>query len=291
MSLLVAGLLPHCPLLIPEIGRSNQKFLTKNITAYNQISQEIKDNEVETLVIISPHALDAEGLKINVSPEMIIDFKDFGLISGKDKIKGDSTLADKLYSALKEEIDLKMVSHPLLDYGSAVPSFLLKKDNPNLKIVVISVSKNHDASFHNLVGKTIKQVLKDTPKKTAIVASGDLSHSLKRKSPAGFNPKANKFDNKIIEILSKEESAEENIIKVDFSLAEDVGQCALRPLIVLLGAMSSQFEAKQLAYETEFGIGYLSFIFKPFNKIEEEEEEEEEEENIINDENNLKEIK
>lgn len=265
MPLLVAGLLPHSPLLIPEIGQSNQKFLKKNIDAYNSISQDINEKEIETLIIISPHASLNEELTINVSPEMLIDFKDFGYITEKIKIKGDSILADKLYQSLKEEIQLDMVSEPILDYGSAVPSFLLQKNNPQLKIVVISVSQKSDASFHNLVGKTIKKVLDESDKKTAIIASGDLSHSLKRKSPAGYNPKANKFDNKIIEILGNEELAEENILKIDFKLAKEVGQCALRPLIIILGVLSSQFESEQLAYETEFGVGYLSFKFKPKN--------------------------
>ncbi len=266
MPLLVAGLIPHSPLLIPEIGRSNQKFLSKNISAYNFFSEKLLEKEVETIIIISPHGPVNEEVTINVSPEMKMDFKDFGYINETLKIGGDSRLADKLFTGLKEDYQTEIIADDKLDYGSAVPSCLFQQNNKQLKIVVISVSEKLSLDDCSIIGKKINSLLNQTEKKVAVFASGDLSHSLQRKSPAGYNPKANKFDHKVIDILSDQDSYKE-ILEIDEGIAQEVGQCALKPLTILLNALTEKHENKQLAYETEFGVGYLSFDLSPIDKI------------------------
>jgi len=265
MPLLVAGLIPHSPLLIPEIGRSNQKFLNKNISAYNFFSEKILENEIETIIIISPHGQVNKEIAINISPEMKMDFKDFGYINETLKINGDSRLADKLFTGLKDDYQTEIVANDKLDYGSAVPSCLFQKNNKQLKLVAISVSEYLSLNDCSIIGKKINSLLKLNEKKIAVFASGDLSHSLQRKSPAGYNPKANKFDHKIIDILSDKELYNK-ILEIDEDLAQEVSQCALKPLTILLNLLPEEHENKQLAYETEFGVGYLSFDLSPINK-------------------------
>jgi len=264
MALKKAFLLPHSPLLIPEIGRANYSFLTKTIEAYQQVAADLKNSPVETLVIISPHSLTQEkSFTLNVAPEMRINLKDFGFIQPKTFLVGDSLLADQIKNSLAAEVSLQLISNLELDYGSAIPAYLLKNLTGNFKIIVLSPANDLSLEDHFNFGLKLQTIIKETEKNIAVLASGDLSHRLKRKSPGGYSPKGAKFDNKLIEYLSEPTNAAENILKMDQKLIKEAGECGLKPIMILLGLIDKiGCEPKVLAYQTDFGIGYLSLDFK-----------------------------
>jgi len=264
MALISTTLLPHSPLLIPEIGRANHHFLQKTIEAYGEISQKIKEIGLDTLIIISPHGPTQENyFVINVAPEMEINFQNFGFIPKKTTLKSDVLLADKIKNNLHPYIPLQLISEKNLDYGSAIPIYLLKNNLKNFKIIVICPAKNLKPEEYYNFGLKMQEVIKNNDKKIAVIASGDLSHRLKKKSPGGYSPKGAKFDNKLIEYLNEPNSAKENILKMDARLIEEAAECGLKPILVLLGLLEGiNWEPDVLAYQTDFGIGYLSLDFK-----------------------------
>ncbi len=263
MPLKSAYLLPHCPLLIPEIGKNNYSFFEKTEKAYQLAASEMIDNEVEILVIISPHlSSNSDSFQINVAPEMEINLKDFGYIHNKTSLDGAAVLADRAFESLKEKYKTTLSSETTLDYGSAIPALILKNLNFNPRLLVISIAKDASRDTQLEFSKELGSIIKSSPKNIAVIASGDLSHKLQQKSPGGYSPKGAKFDNKIIEILSEEETASDEIIKIDDNLVKAASECALLPIIGLLGIIDSyKFETSILAYQTEFGIGYLSAKF------------------------------
>lgn len=266
MPLIKAILLPHSPLLIPEIGRANYSFLNKTANIYKQVAEELKAQEVETIIIISPHALaeDNEFL-INIAPEMTIDLKDFGFIPPKTIINGDSFLADQIKNYLKENSELKiqLVSQEIIDYGSAIPTYLFKNIINNFKLLIISPATEKTLEEQFNFGQNLKEIIKASDKKIALIASGDLSHRLKKKSPSGYSPKGAKFDNKLIEFLSNSENAVSDILKMDKKLIKDASECGLKPIMITLGVLDkTAWQGEVLAYQTDFGVGYLSLNFK-----------------------------
>lgn len=266
MPLIKAILLPHSPLLIPEIGRANHSFLSKTTEVYKEVAEELKNKGVETIIIISPHALaqDNEFL-LNIAPEMLIDLKDFGFILNKTALQGDSLLADQIKNSLKANSDFTttLVSEETVDYGSAIPAYLLKNIIGDYKLLVIAPAKEKSLDDIYLYGQKLKEILNTSEKNIALIASGDLSHRLKKKSPAGYSPKGAKFDNKLIEYLSDAKSAATNIIKMDKKLIKNAGECGLKPIIMTLGVLDEiNWQPEILAYQPDFGIGYLSLNFK-----------------------------
>lgn len=263
MALVTVALLPHSPLLIPEVGRANYDFLSQTIAAYDQVATALIQSEVETIIVISPHGQQSNSeFIINVAPEMSPDFKDFGFIPSPAAIAGDAILADQIKNALRPDFPVSLVSHPELDYGSGVPLYLLKKRRPPIKTLVIyppeNLSLTEQASFGSRLGGVISQ----RSKKIALIASGDLSHRLKKKSPGGYSPKGAKFDNRLIELLSAGPSGRENILSLDLRLAKDAGECGLKPIAISLGLLDGiDWKPEILAYQTDFGIGYLSMMF------------------------------
>jgi aromatic ring-opening dioxygenase LigB subunit len=158
-----------------------------------------------------------------------------------------------------------------LDYGSGIPLYLIKNPEQAFKTVVITPADKLELEEHLALGKKIGELLKDNPRQTALIVSGNLSHRLKRKSPGGYSPRGSKFDNKIIEYLSEPETAIANLLKMDKRLVLDASECALRPLMIALGILENYYyEPDILAYQTDFGVGYLSleFILKNEARVE-----------------------
>lgn len=269
MALEKAYLLPHSPLLIPEIGKSNHGFLNKTIAAYEHVKNDLIASQIETIIVVSLHGLLQEDFfLLNCAPEMEISFQDFGFIPPKTIIKGDIPLADQLKTALKNELPVKSLTDAMLDYGSAIPLYLLKNSSINFKTVILLPADKLDLKEQFKIGNQLAKNLETTNKKVALIASGDLSHRLKRKSPGGYSPKGPKFDNKLIEYLSEPETAKENLLKLDPRLALEANECALKPIAVVLGALENRdFEPDILAYQTDFGIGYLSIDFQVKSQI------------------------
>lgn len=264
MALIKAVVLPHSPLLIPEIGRANFNFLEKTISAYKKIGADLKKLEVETLIIISPHGSAQDNyFALNIAPEMEINLQDFGFIPPKTIIKGDSILADQISTALRSDFPIQLSSESPLDYGSAIPAYILKPLLDDFKIVVIIPATNLKLEEHVKFGQSLKRIIKTSDKKIAVLSSSDLSHRLKKKSPGGYSPKGAKFDNKLIEYLSEPKSAISNILKMDEKLIKDAGECGLKPITILLGILKdTNVKTNILSYQTDFGIGYLSLDFE-----------------------------
>ncbi|MBT5955541.1 MAG: hypothetical protein HOG97_02140 [Candidatus Marinimicrobia bacterium] len=57
MSIVACYIVPHPPLIIPEIGTGDEKKIQGTINAYHEIAKEIKEIEPDTIIISSPHAL------------------------------------------------------------------------------------------------------------------------------------------------------------------------------------------------------------------------------------------
>ncbi|MFA5109026.1 MAG: AmmeMemoRadiSam system protein B [Patescibacteria group bacterium] len=264
MALTNIALLPHSPLLIPEIGRANYKFLEKTAAAYEQIENSLKAAAVNTVILISPHgSSQADSFTLNVAPEMEVNLKEFGFIPPRTVFNGDALLADQIKTALRPGFPLRLISEPFLDHGSSVPLYLLKTLAADFKIVIISPAENLNLEEQLRFGQKLQSVIAASDKNIAVIASGDLSHRLKKKSPGGYSPKGAKFDNKLIEYLNEPSIATTAILKIEEKMIKDAGECGLKPILILLGVLSDQlWQSQVLAYQTDFGVGYLSMEFK-----------------------------
>lgn len=258
MPLLYSAFVPHSPLLIPSIGKENRKILNKTLESYKTIEEKLKAHEIETVILISPHVeTEAENFLINTAKEFNIKFNAFGDLASKRNLKGDTVLGHHIKEELKEE-KINLITEEQLDYGSGVPLFLLSQE-ANFKTLVVSPHKESlERNYH--FGEKLNKIIEAQNKNIAVIASGDLSHCLTKNSPGGYSPKAKKFDNKIIEIVSS--SPSENILTLDENLIKKAGECGLKSLTLLLGLLSQEkAKPQQLSYQDDFGVGYLTTEF------------------------------
>ena len=57
MSLVGAFIVPHPPLIIPEVGKGEEKMIAATIESYREVAKRIADLNPDTIIITSPHTI------------------------------------------------------------------------------------------------------------------------------------------------------------------------------------------------------------------------------------------
>jgi|WetSurMetagenome_2_1015567.scaffolds.fasta_scaffold02955_8 aromatic ring-opening dioxygenase LigB subunit len=262
MSLKLAAIVPHPPILIPSIGKGNILRLENTKKSYSKIAEALREEKIETIVIISSHGPVREKIwSINVGDEFEINFEEFGDFTAKIKINGDMELAQNIREDLIERTDVQAINAPVLDHGCGVPLYSLLSELKNIEIVPIYIS-GANLKEHFELGLEIRKRLEKGRKKIAVIASGDLSHTLTKNSPLKYSSRAGKFDQRLIECLQEKNIAE--ILNLDENLIAEVKPCGLKAISMLLGILdSSGYDINTTTYESPFGVGYLTMLLKP----------------------------
>ena len=196
--LVFAAIVPHPPMLIPNIGKDNREKLSKTIEALDILENELNATNPDGLILISPHGdISIENFTINTNQNYKANFQDFGDFETKLEFKSDLQLINQLRSKNEINLPLQLLSQENLDHGVAVPLFYLTRKNQKRRIVPINYSFQ-SYKKHLEFGEALKEAIYSLDKRYAVIASGDLSHRLSRQSPNGFSPQAKEFDKKLI---------------------------------------------------------------------------------------------
>ncbi|MBZ4656858.1 MAG: hypothetical protein JG759_1406, partial [Thermoanaerobacter sp.] len=54
-TLLSCYLMPHPPIIVPEVGRGEEKKIQKTIDSLNTVSINIKEKKPDTIIVVTPH--------------------------------------------------------------------------------------------------------------------------------------------------------------------------------------------------------------------------------------------
>lgn len=256
MSLVFAAITPHPPVSIPGVGKENLKIMAKTKEGLEKLSARLAEAEPEVVIFISPHGeISPEAFTINLAENYQVDFEAFGDFATRLAVKGEMVLISSSREFLSKKFPVNVVSEPRLDHGIGVPVFYFQQKHQDFSVVPIYYSLL-DSRLHLEFGKSLKEIILNSEKRIAIVASGDLSHCLKENAPLPFDPAGKEFDEKLIELLKQGDI--QGVANLDPVLVEKAGECGWRSFLILLGALSNiKFKTEILSYEAPFGIGYL----------------------------------
>ena len=67
MPVLASFMVPHPPLIVPEVGRGGEREVEQTIRSYEKVADEIASLAPETIVITSPHSI-LYGDYFHISP-------------------------------------------------------------------------------------------------------------------------------------------------------------------------------------------------------------------------------
>ena len=57
MAIQAAYMVPHPPMIVPQVGKGGEKQIEETIRAYEQVAEEIAELKPDTIIISSPHAV------------------------------------------------------------------------------------------------------------------------------------------------------------------------------------------------------------------------------------------
>lgn len=264
-KVLGAYLMPHPPIIIPEIGRGEESKITDTLKAMDKIACDVAEKRPDTIIIISPHGtLFRDAISIMGTPRLKGDFGQFRAKNIIIEKENDIELAREIDGeAWSKGIPTVLMDKERLneygmegnlDHGALVPLYFIEKEYKQYKLVHLTYGLLSKSELYDF-GKVLSSCIEKSDRNIVLIASGDLSHKLTKDAPAGYHPSGKIFDEILIDLLGKGDV--EGIFSIDTSLTNSAGECGLRSIEILLGAFDGfEISAEVLSYEGPFGVGY-----------------------------------
>ncbi len=256
-AIVFSGIAPHPPIMVPEVGLDAVINVHDSIAAMAEFTRRLIASGAETVVMITPHAqLKADAFVAYQASILTGDFSKFQA----PEVKVNARLDEELLGAIKRESEARAyavvnVNYEALDHGIAVPLYFLLRNGWRGRLVALGYSFLADED-HLRFGSCIESAARGIGRPIAMVASGDLSHRLRKDAPAGYRPTAHLFDLEVVDAIRSGSIA--RIINLDQDLRRVAGECGYRSLLVALGAVRElTLACEVLSYEAPFGVGYL----------------------------------
>lgn len=258
MSVVAAFIVPHPPIILPEIGKGQEQNIQKTIDAYEEVARRIASLHPETIVLTSPHTvMYADYFHISPGEKAHGDMCEFGAPDVEISARYDSEFVQTLSDIAKEEgIPAGTLGQKTraLDHGTLIPLCFLNACDTKYQLVRIGLS-GCSPLMHYRFGKCIAQVAEFLERRVVFVASGDLSHKLKEDGPYGFAPEGPLFDAQVTKAM-----AEGNFLRFlqfDSVFCDAAAECGLRSFQIMAGALDGKAVSPELlSYEGPFGVGY-----------------------------------
>ena len=266
MSIVAAFMVPHPPMIVPEVGRGSEKQVEKTIKAYEKVAEKIAALKPETIIISSPHSvMYSDYFHISPGTHASGSFADFGAPQVKFDVEYDEELVNLLCSKAEEShfpAGTLGEKRPELDHGTMVPLWFIKKKYKDFKLVRTGLS-GYDFLKHYEYGMMIKDAVESLGRKVVYVASGDLSHKLQDYGPYGFAEEGPVYDKRIMDVCSGGRFGE--LFDFDENFCEKAAECGHKSFVIMAGALDGKaVQATQYSHEDVTGVGYgiCSFIPK-----------------------------
>jgi AmmeMemoRadiSam system protein A/AmmeMemoRadiSam system protein B len=271
-GLLFGCIVPHPPVLLPEVGHDMAREVRATVDALRQLGQTIASYEPQTLVVLSPHGpLLRDSMAIGTAAQAEGDFGNFEAPEVTLSVACDVGLAAAIQNECARVAlavtPVDRLTNPAgdgrvywLDHGAAVPLHFLLPMLGDVEVVLLGYSWQ-PRSTHRSFGGRIRDACDASGKRVVFVASGDLSHRLIPSAPAGYDPQGRLFDEEVVAGVAAGDW--ERIRGLSAELVERAGVCGYNSILTLAGAMGEGVETRVLSYEGPFGVGYLTAEVKP----------------------------
>lgn len=270
-ELIYTALVPHPPILIPEVGGEESARVRTTFMAMEQMAAELVGLNPDAVVIISPHGpVFQDAVAVHMLPEIRGSLAAFGAPQVSFACPIDRDLAGLVIDeGRKAGLTLAPVTEEWaedwqageLDHGTMVPLYFLQKAGYAGPILPIAMGLLPPVQLYAF-GQALQAAIDRSDRRIAVLASGDLSHRLTPDAPAGYHPQAKEFDREVVEALGRGDLA--HVFRMEYEKSEQAGECGLRPLMMLAGTLDG-IQVKPLvhSYESPFGVGYAVVPMQP----------------------------
>jgi len=257
-GIVFAGVAPHPPLLVPEVGKDRLEAVADSRRALGALARKLVDSAPDAVVLISPHSpTDPAYFLARSSSELSGDFREFRAPQVALSFNNDLQLLNAIKQAGESEgVQVREIrGFQPLDHGALVPLYYLAEAGWSGPIVVLGFTYQ-TIDKHLGLGRAIRKGAEKMNRNIALVASGDLSHRLTVDGPYEYEPTAHLFDEQIVGSIAGRDPA--GVLGIDPHLKERAGECGYRSIVIALGATADRPPCfSVLSYEGPFGVGYM----------------------------------
>lgn len=258
MAVKGAVMVPHPPLIIPDVGRGQEKAIQATIDAYHEAAKKIASWQPDTVVVLSPHSIMyADYFHISPGTGARGDFGQFRAPQVKIQVQYDTELVE----ALSQEAEARGIPagtmgerDSRLDHATMIPLWFLNHYYTDYKTVRIGLS-GLPLSQHYMLGQCIQKAAELCGRNIVVIGSGDLSHKLKEDGPYGFQKEGPEYDSRIMEVMGA--AAFDQLFDFTEEFCDKAAECGHRSFVILAGTLDRlAVKAEKLSHEGTFGVGY-----------------------------------
>jgi aromatic ring-opening dioxygenase LigB subunit len=271
--LVYACIAPHGGEVVPALSGTKHSLYSPTTKGLRTLAAQMKDAHPETIVIASPHNL---RLQKHIGVVMS-EYSSGKLTEGRRQIKlrtrCDVELSMKIVEAA-EGMDLPVVaanygalegpmSDLAMDWGTLVPLwFVLKGAGLMSRIVIVTPSRGIPLEQNFEFGKAVAQVSKSDDKRVAFVASADQAHAHRKNGPYGFDPRAEEYDQRVVEAIQKQKL--DSLLGMAADFVEAAKPDSLWQIAMLAGALTVvPMKGELISYQVPTYFGMLCAGYKP----------------------------
>jgi hypothetical protein len=280
MAITAAALVPHPPLLLPELGRSPTPDLELLRSASRHAVATLLDR-AEALLVVGPAPVWGEaepgaagsfvpyGAPVTASlPAAAAPAAGDGPAVADAPAAGDGpAVADAPAGPGRDAAPARWLDRAALPPGRlaelplslAVAAWLLDQlaeERALPPVAAFGVPAGAAAGQAAPLGRALAAAVRREAR-VGLLAMADLSARRTQKAPASFHPDAEEFDRRIGDAIRKAELG--RLLEVDPALAAEMGAGGMAALWLLAGALADVRELHgEVRYEgAPFGVGYL----------------------------------
>ena len=265
MPVLAAYMVPHPPMIVPDVGRGSERQIEATRAAYVRVAEDIAVMKPETVIISSPHAtVYADYFHISPGKGAEGSFARFDAPDVRFREEYDEALVRAIERQAKEN-DFPAGTlgqrEKALDHGTMVPLYFIRQKYAGFRLVRLGIS-GLSLEEHYRLGVLIRRAAEETGRRAVYVASGDLSHKLQKYGPYGFAPEGPRYDERVMDVCGRAAFGE--LFDFDEAFCERAAECGHRSFVIMAGALDGlAVEASRLSHEDVTGVGYGVCAFRP----------------------------
>lgn len=264
MSVVAAFAVPHPPIILPEIGRGEERKIQKTIDAYRTAMKFAAGYHPETIVLTSPHTvMYADYFHVSPGGYAAGSFSDFGAPQVHEEVQYDTEFVSALEALCgKAGVPAGTMGerNKRLDHATMIPLHFFNEFGSGYKLVRIGLS-GLSPQMHYRLGQCIAAAAEQLNRRVVFLASGDLSHKLRDDGPYGFAQEGPEFDRIATEAFARGDFLK--LLELDQDFCESAAECGLRSFWIMSGALDRKsVGSRLLSYEGPFGVGYGVAAFR-----------------------------
>ncbi len=256
------GLLPHPPIIVPEVGRGRLDDCMRTVDACRDFARRMMAKRPDRLFMVSPHSpRQGRAFGIWAGDRLTGDLGRFGASRSAVDLPNDPEMIGALSRAAEDQgLATWSIPPEPLDHGAVVPLWFLVEAGWDGPTCLTSLPWRAAPDVMEAFGRALAAAARPLAGRAALVASGDMSHKCKPEAPAGYHPRAVDFDRALTDLIAG--GRLDAIGAIDPELRELAAEDAAESSQIVAAAIDYRPRgAEVISYEHPFGVGYLVAVF------------------------------